>query len=343
MSVLGAISRGEGAGATPRGTAYRQLLERELAAAGEHRGTVPWAVTVFAGSEADRIAACLESLHQGLRDRAPLLTVVVNGARDGTAVRAARALAELDWEGSEVAEIPWGDKANAWNQYVYGLRRPARWHLFADGYLILDPRGLREMAGLLEAGPPQRAATGVPSGDHPGSRHMRHFVHTHGGILGGLHALRGDLLEDIVARRLLIPWGLYRGDGLIGSFACHDLDPVHNPWNRERVLVCDDARWYGRRPSKLSRRDLARHARRLVRQAQGRMENRAIRHIIFQGGYEGLPESAAELIALARVLGPAKHERGPFRRPLRALAARRAVADVLPAAHQVCVVRRIRG
>ncbi len=318
---------------------YRSLLEVRWRQRSETPEALPWAVTVFAGSEGDRIEGCLRSLDAGLGPRAPHWTVVVNGARDDTAARARRVVSELGWSSAEIAEIAWGDKANAWNQYVYGLRRPARWHLFVDGYLALSPDGLAQMASRLEAATGYRAATGVPNGENPGSRHMRHFVRTHGGILGGLHALRGDLLAEVVERRLLIPWGLYRGDGLIGSFACHDLDPIRNPWDRDRVLVCDEARWYGRRTNPLSLGDWRRHARRMVRQAQGRMENRAIRSVIFEAGYEGLPASAPELMAIARRLGPADNERGPGRRTLRELAWREAARKALPELDQVVPAR----
>ncbi|MFP4648901.1 MAG: hypothetical protein ACLFMS_06860 [Halorhodospira sp.] len=319
---------------------YRALLEANWRQRVDPPEALPWAVTIFAGSEGDRIEGCLRSLDAGLRHRAPHWTVVVNGARDDTADRARRVVSALGWSKAEVAEIPWGDKANAWNQYVYGLRRPALWHLFVDGYLTLAPAGLEQMALRLEATTALRAATGVPAGENSGSRHMRHFVRTHGGILGGLHALRGDFLDEIVERRLLIPWGLYRGDGLIGSFACHDLDPIHNQWDRDRVLVCEEARWYGRRTNPLSLGDWRRQAQRMVRQAQGRMENRAIRSVIFEANYEGLPASAPELMAIACRLGPADHERGPVRRILRRVAWRQAVQKALPAWDQV-VPKRI--
>ncbi|WP_026340596.1 glycosyltransferase family 2 protein [Thioalkalivibrio sp. ALJT] len=302
-------------------TPYRHLLERQ-ARVGSRR-SVGWSICVFASREGARIRDCLSALQQTTSTwPAVELTVVVNGPAPATASAAQEALG--GWRHpARVVEIALGDKANAWNQYIHGLRPEARWHLFVDGYVVPDTVGLGVLREHCEAAPAaQTAATGMPAGAHAGAVQMRDFVMRHGGILGGLHALRGEFVERLVARGLFQPWGLYRGDGLIGSWVCHDLDPCVNRWDKQRIIPVPQATWQGERLAPWSPRDLRTHWRRMHRQAQGRMENRAIKDIIYREGYEGLPESARDLVAHALELGPGSNDRSLFRRWLRTRAAR---------------------
>ncbi len=310
---------------------YRRLLERQ-AQMRPRDHSVDWAICVFASREGSRIRDCLSALRAATSEWPSVqLTVVVNGAAPATAAAARAALS--DWtHPARVAEIPLGDKANAWNQYTHGLRPDARWHLFVDGYVVPEPTGLITLRTRCEAAPPdQTAATGMPAGEHAGAAQMREFVTRHGGVLGGLHALRGEFVERLVARGLFQPWGLYRGDGLIGSWLCHDLDPRANRWDKQHIIPVPEAAWLGERLSPWSPRDLLTHWRRMQRQAQGRMENRAIKDIIYREGYEGLPESARDLVAHALQLGPGSNDRTPLRRWLRARVARRIRRSPMPA------------
>lgn len=312
-------------------TPYRSLLER-LAQARSCERAVDWSICVFASREGARIQDCLSALRHATSGwQSPELTVVVNGPATGTAGAAREALAHWPYP-ARVVEITLGDKANAWNQYIHGLRPDARWHLFVDGYVVPDVAGLEVLRERCEAAPAeQTAATGMPAGEHAGAVQMREFVTRHGGVLGGLHALRGEFVERLVARGLFQPWGLYRGDGLIGSWICHDLDPPSNRWDKQHIIPVPQAAWQGERLSPWSPGDLLTHWRRMHRQAQGRMENRAIKDIIYREGYEGLPDSARELVEHALILGPGDNDGTPLRRLLRARVARHVRQAPVPA------------
>ena len=55
------------------------------------------------------------------------------------------------------------------------------------------------------------------------------------------------------------------------------------------------------------RYDVRRHLRRKVRQMRGRIQNAAIKDLIYRAGYEGLPEDADELVeSYLAVHGPPK-------------------------------------
>lgn len=119
-----------------------------------------------------------------------------------------------------------------------------------------------------------------------------------GGIHGNLYAVKGPALAQLKARRFRMPLGLYRTDALIGAVLCFNLDPSANEWSTHRIRVCEDAswaidplRWW--RPS-----DLTTQWRRMLRQAQGELENRAIRQFfaIDRRRPEDLPGFADQLI-----------------------------------------------
>jgi hypothetical protein len=216
-----------------------------------------------------------------------------------------------------VVEIAFGDKANAWNQFTYSWRPDAYIYFFVDAYIAAHPKALASMAAVLQKKQNLNAATGVPTQGRSANM-IADLMSKTGGLHGSLHALPCHFVQRIVKNQYRLPKGLYRGDGLIGSMAMHDLDPLGYPWRPDLVAVVGEATWDQRGLSVLRPSDLVRHWRRMIQQARGRLENAAIKSIIYRGGYGALPEFADDMIKEWLSQIPAverrKYRRDPFTR-----------------------------
>ena len=116
------------------------------------------------------------------------------------------------------------------------------------------------------------------------------------GGIGQFFAVRRELLEELVARGRQIPVGLYRGDGLLTGFIVHETnDGIHR--EPMRHVGFTPAAEYSIRPlSPFSWHDIKVYYNRLVRQAQGRVENQAWNSVIWSRGFDALPRFGDELI-----------------------------------------------
>jgi hypothetical protein len=117
-----------------------------------------------------------------------------------------------------------------------------------------------------------------------------------GGIHGNLYAIKGDVLATLKQRGFRLPLGLYRTDPLLGAVLAFGLDPVRNGWDTRRLLVHPHATWTIPEASLASR--VRQHIKRSVRQAQGALENDAIRdHLSEQRRTpESLPRTTSEMV-----------------------------------------------
>jgi glycosyltransferase involved in cell wall biosynthesis len=253
-------------------------------------------VAVFCQNEAAHIGACLASIAAAAAGLRVGLTIIANGSTDGSGELALRDARRLGLA-ARAYTIAHGDKANAINHSFRNLREPARIHVFADGYTVIGRDALSALASALAANPNAVAATGVASNGRTMAAAteatLRHGSHLH----GQLHAFRPAFLDRLVQRGLGLPVGLYRGDGLLGSMACHDLDPIGNPWDGHRIQGVAAATYAIPRLSPFRPADIRRQFRRKVRQMRGRLENEAIKSIIYRNGYAALPDNADDMIA----------------------------------------------
>jgi hypothetical protein len=287
-----------------------------------------WNVAVFCRNEQASIARCIESIALASRARRAVITLIVNGSTDSSA---ATALAAASRCGAAIAvyEIPHGDKANALNRFFHDLRERAEHYFFVDAYASIGSKALAALETCLATRPNVVAATGVAVN----GRTMRHHTEatlTQGGQLHGqLHALRKDFIERLVARKIRIPIGLYYGDGLVGSMAMHDLDPRHIKWEPKRIGGSPDATYEIPMLSPYRFQDLKRQFHRKIRQMRGRLENLAIRSIVYDHGYEGLPESADDMIKAYLAQHPLPRP-SPLGRVFQALALRQIRASQRP-------------
>ena len=254
-----------------------------------------WNIAVFCRNEAAYIGACIGNIAKAVAGHRAMVTVVVNGSSDESANLAHEA-ARIHGIDCVVYGIAFGDKANAINQFMYRIRADARLYFFVDGYTRVSATAFCAMDACLTDRPDVVAATGVAANGRTMRLATPATLASGGRLHGQLHGLRRDFIDRLVGRGIRLPIGLYYGDGLVGSMAMHDLDPLAIEWNTHRIAGLADATYEIPTLSLFRPRDLRRQFNRKIRQMRGRLENAAIRDIIYKSGYEGLPEYSDDMI-----------------------------------------------
>ena len=253
-----------------------------------------WNVAAYCANEAARLQGCLDSILAALAGRRALVTVILNGSQDDSLNIACGAA--QSGKPVEVFQIAMADKSNAINQFYHTLRSPARAYAGVDGYTFIMPGSFQVLEQRMTADPHALVLACVGINGRTVPLDMKETIEVGGRLHGQFHALRPSFLDRMVARGIRLPVGLYRGDGLIGSMAAHNLDPITQPWDNTRLPGIADARFAIQPLSTFKPRDLQRQFRRKVRQMRGAIESAAIKSIIYKAGYEGLPGNADDMI-----------------------------------------------
>jgi len=258
-------------------------------------------VAMFAYRESDEVLAqSIQALLKAVESNT-VIDVIVNG-NDTLALEAARFVdaLRLDDHVASVSLRIWqvaqGDKAHAWNQYLYGIWEGAKIAFFVDGYVRVHPTALTHIAAAMASDVYAMAATGIPNQGRSAAKMKAQMLAEHG-IHGNLHAIRGVTLEALRIREFILPLGIYRTDSLIGAAIKFNLDPTQYRWDPKRIHVVAEASWDHTPLSIVKYSDLRTHFRRLIRQGQGVFENLAIRrHLAIDAKpLETLPETADDL------------------------------------------------
>lgn len=206
--------------------------------------------------------------------------------------------------------IPFGDKANAWNQYVHAIWRGERLAFFIDGYVTLPREAMPRLAAAVAAGGDHvLGGTGVPSVGRE-ARALREQLLRDGGYHGNFCCLKGETVAAMRDRGLRLPVGLYRTDSLMGALLSFGLHPEQGRWDPSHIAVCADATW--QLPPKQWWRwsDLKGQFKRLLRQGKGRVENAAVKFFLAtrRQRFERLPTTARALVADWRAQAPVESE-----------------------------------
>jgi hypothetical protein len=281
---------------------------------------VDWSIAVFARNEAAVLGPCLASLAAAAAGRNALVTLILNGTTDDSAASLAL-LAREAGIALDVQQIAFGDKSNAWNQFIHAARPQAQTYFFVDAYAMPAPGALAALEQRLAEAPQANAAAAVPSCGRAAEA-TRAAMLERPALHGSLFALRGTFVERIAAAGLRLPVGLYRGDGLIGSFVVHNLDALGHPWTLELIAVAPAATWAVKPLSMLRVRDIRRRVVRLLRQGRGSLEDAAIKACVYRTGFAGLPRYADRMILDWIAADPAARTPSLRRDPFGWLAAR---------------------
>jgi hypothetical protein len=190
-----------------------------------------------------------------------------------------------------------GDKAHAWNEYVHRIWPSGTTAFYIDGYVEVKPDALSRLDQRLAQSPEALAAAGVPTCGRSAPA-LRAQLISSGGLHGNMHAIGAEAMAGLRAAGVRLPLGLYRTDSLIGAVLMYKLDPAQYRWDTARIVVEPEATWDVRGMSELSKKNIVGQFKRILRQAQGDLENRAVReHLAIRRDLpQLLPRTGQELV-----------------------------------------------
>lgn len=239
-----------------------------------------WTIAIFAARETvATLTMCVQSALYACEGNTTRIDILVNGNKDLADEMAALINYKLivsPLNSVRVWFVPFGDKAHTWNEYIYKIWEPCVFSYFIDGYTLVRSDAFTLLAEGLERHPFALGATGVPTVGRTATALRNHMLKD-GGIHGNLFAIRGSAVASIRECQFRLPLGLYRTDGLIGAALMFRLDPFRNNWDTTCVFVHNGASWDVKNPPRWTINNFIIQWKRRLRQAQGEVENRAVR------------------------------------------------------------------
>ncbi len=266
-----------------------------------------WSVAIFTARETPEVlAATIAAAEIACAGVPSTIDVIVNGNR-ALADAIATTIGPLARSTLRIWFIALADKSHAWNQYVETIAPACDVSFFIDGYARPAEDSLRLIARTLAENPEAWAASGVPTVGRSAKR-LRGRMQSEGGIHGNLYALRRSTLALLKAKGFRFPLGIYRNDPLLGAVVCFSADPGAHRWNAKRLAVVPAATWTNDPLRWMRWSSIVAHWKRMQRQAQGVLENAAVRQHLALDRLppESLPRTVAELVARWRAAHPDK-------------------------------------
>lgn len=258
-----------------------------------------WSVGIFAAREtSDVLSKSVNAAIAACSGRQATINVLING-NAALAEEFGRIAKGLDTMNVtlRIWSISAPDKAHTWNEYVYRIWEGAEIAFFIDGYAQVRPDALSAIARLLANRPDSLGASGVPTSGRSAAR-IREQMLRGGGIHGNLFAISHEGMEKIREVGFRLPLGIYRTDPLIGAALMFRLDPAVHNWDPQRIAVEAGATWHVDGIEEINWNNIKTQFKRILRQAQGELENRAAREhmAVRKLPPQQLPSTAAEMI-----------------------------------------------
>ena len=263
-------------------------------------GNPTWAVAIFASREdLATLSECVAALITACRfsSKSAVIDLVINGNPALGRTASETLTSTYDDIQVNVHSIAFGDKANAWNEYVHAFWPGADTTFFVDGYVRVQPNAFGLLDAAIASGPTFLGATGVPSVGRSADSLRRQMI-AGGGMHGNMHAISNTAMVTYRDNAVKLPVGLYRTDSLIGAIMMFRFDPGQFKWDTSVVKVQPDATWGLINQPRFGPALIKSYWKRKLRQSQGQLENLAVHEhfAIRRQTPQSLPPTARQLV-----------------------------------------------
>jgi len=242
-----------------------------------------WAICILSSREnSSTLLESFKSTYIASQNKKTIIDIVVNGNLD-LAKNLAKNISLSSEEtnlGNKVRiwHLKVSDKASAWNFYLHHIWPGSDLVFFIDGYVKPWSDSMIKIQAGLASNINSLASSGVPTEGRP-ARSLRENMIQNGGIHGNLYAVKGNICQNLKEIDFFLPTGLYRTDPVLAAVLAFNLNPFKYSWElKKRIIVNAEASWSLATPQNLTLGLLSSLIKRSIRQAQGKLENSAVRN-----------------------------------------------------------------
>ena len=242
---------------------------------------------IFARNEARQLPRCIASLNEECDGLTVKIHILVNGCSDDTA-QVAATLAAADPK-ITVHELPVGDKAHAWNEYVHRLAGDAAIHVFLDGDIRPSPGAIPALRTALRNAPRAYGAAALPASGRS-QRYWAAQLLENNYLSGNLYALSQTALTRFRNEEIRLPFGAKGEDGIISYLLLTDFAGGENDRHKERIAMALDAT-FEFDPLTFNARDAAIYHRRLRRYSERHFQKSILYPQLKAQGISAMPDN----------------------------------------------------
>ncbi len=251
---------------------------------------------IFARNEAEHLPRCVAALYAGAHSAESRSInfrthILVNGCTDDTA-QVAAVLAAADPRIS-IHELPVGDKAHAWNEYVHRIADEAAAHIFLDGDIRPSRGAIAALVQTLNAAPDADGAAALPASGRSQRKWAARLRHNHY-LSGNLYALSEKALTKFRQRQLRLPFGAKGEDGIISYLLLTDYAGGTDDRHLKRIAVAEDAT-FEFDPLTFNARDIAIYRRRLRRYSERHFQKSVLYQRLKTLGASAMPDNIYDI------------------------------------------------
>jgi len=256
------------------------------------RSGMTCSVCIFARDEEQKLHYSVGALGlAGLRAD-DSVHILVNGCKDSTLL-VAHALAEADSRIS-VYELPVGDKANAWNEYVHRIADlNHETHVFLDGDITPSVNSITALERTIFQSPESRAAAALPASGRS-RRQWARMLLSHHYLSGNLYALSVSAIAAFRQKNICLPFGAKGEDGLISYLLLTDLKGGKDDSFINRIAISEEAT-FEFESLQVNLRDARIYLRRLARYSERYFQKQLLYKRLKTKGVSSMPESIYEI------------------------------------------------
>ncbi|MDP5030333.1 glycosyltransferase family A protein [Paraglaciecola sp.] len=217
--------------------------------------------------------------------------VMVNGCKDQT-LKECQRFAEHDRRVIPV-DIKLGDKANAWNEFVYNFYQAGAIPVFLDGDLIFEQNAINHIVTHFNNQANVNAVSSFPWAGGRSAKTWRETLLKNHEFTGNLYLLSPVFLTKIKNLNVKLPVGLIGDDSMLGYLSATDVC-AGTDLPKERISVCQNAIFYYPRLNWRKYDDIRLYLRRRVRYSMRKYQQNEIVKNLKAHGYKAMPEKAVD-------------------------------------------------
>jgi len=246
-------------------------------------------ICVVAHNEQERIIESLVHIESAIQGIEVKVAIIANGCSDYT-VKQCQCFCDSRIDFS-VYDLELGDKANAWNYFIYQVQEKEHKKLtvFIDGDCFISQNSLKAMLQTYEANTHVNAIAGYPATVGGDNHAIKKRMLTNGDFAGNFYALSPQFLNKIKSIDFRLPTGLIGDDSLL-VWVCGNNLSIKNERQAVYFATAISALYYYERLIPSSYKNIRKYLTRIERYSLRRMQQICIRCYVDKFDFDTLPD-----------------------------------------------------